>query len=245
MADWDKYIASARCRLAELQQCPPEPSDDMVRAVAHAATIERFKIGPHKEAEWVRDVAARLQKAHDAMDAEDSKWKSLLREAYSDCYGRRSEYDGHWLQWLDSEPCSMRSAVLQLWAPLDRRCADTEVIKRIRTFREQILPDVTESWGPGRILLMTSVLVTKLGVCRFPVYRHRAFRDAYSQSGYGSHRRGSDVGELYRHALGFLDKLIEEARKRELPLLDRLDAGNIVHVLDSGYRPTKPADDGP
>ena len=255
MADWDKYIASARCRLAELQQCPPEPSDDMVRAVAHAATIERFKIGPHKEAEWVRDVAARLQKAHDAMDAEDSRWKSLLRDAYGDCYGRQADYDVHWLRWLDRCPCSMRNAVLQLWAPFDSmpeqiRRADTEVIKRIRMFRKQIPPYVSKQppsqsslLGPGPTLLMTSVLVTKLGVCRFPVYRPRAFGHAYSRSGYRSFGRGSNVkklpqhelvGKLYRHALDFLDKLIEEARERGFHLRDRLEAGNLVHVLDPG-----------
>ena len=54
------------------------------------------------------------------------------------------------------------------------------------------------------------------------------FNNAYDITGYGRQERGADEGNLYQHALGFLDLFIEEASERGLELRHRLDAQSVV-----------------
>ena len=60
----------------------------------------------------------------------------------------------------------------------------------------------------------------------------------------------TEVGDLglYEHALGFLDRFIEEARARGVPVRHRLDAQGLVWIVtrqksESGGRETPPAED--
>ena len=62
----------------------------------------------------------------------------------------------------------------------------------------------------------------------YPPFRITAFEKAYDLTGYD--KPDGIVGEaaLYEHALGFLDRVIEEARARGLTLRHRLDAQSVV-----------------
>ena len=54
------------------------------------------------------------------------------------------------------------------------------------------------------------------------------FNEAYDRTGYGRPVRGADEGAIYDHALGFLDRLIEEAETRGLTLRHHLDAQSVI-----------------
>ena len=63
---------------------------------------------------------------------------------------------------------------------------------------------------------------------RYPPYRIRALKQACKQTGYPQPEDDASEAELYEHALGFLDRFIEEAEARDLPVRHRLDAQSIV-----------------
>ena len=61
---------------------------------------------------------------------------------------------------------------------------------------------------------------------------------AYKQTGYELPERGADeAADLYEHALGFLDRFMDEAKKRGLTMRHHLDAqsyvwGILKHTVD-------------
>ena len=57
------------------------------------------------------------------------------------------------------------------------------------------------------------------------------FGKAYQQTGYGDPERGASEAETYEHALEFLDRFIEEAAERSLPLRHRLDAQSLLWAI--------------
>ena len=87
-----------------------------------------------------------------------------------------------------------------------------------------------------------------LDVDQYPPFKITAFREAYERTGYDVPEQGADEAALYAHALGFLDQLIGEASKRELPLRHRLDAQTIAYrtiVASEPWRDRDEVDDPP
>ena len=73
-----------------------------------------------------------------------------------------------------------------------------------------------------------SVLLMGLDVERYPPFRVGVFNNAYERTGYDRPDGDADEAALYEHALGFLDRFIEEAAKRGLELRHRLDAQSVI-----------------
>ena len=75
---------------------------------------------------------------------------------------------------------------------------------------------------------------------RYPPYRRKPFRVAYERLGYPQDS-GSDPGGEYEYALNFLDRLLEEARRRgtDWPST-RLDAQSVVWWSPQGPGPPPP-----
>ena len=69
---------------------------------------------------------------------------------------------------------------------------------------------------------------------RYPPYQSRVFHDAYTRTGYPHNPDDSNEAVTYEHALGFLDRFIEEAALRGLVLRHRLDAQSVVWALKGG-----------
>ena len=77
-------------------------------------------------------------------------------------------------------------------------------------------------------------------VYQYPPFMITLFDEAYDRTGYHHPHEGSDEAVLYEHALGFLDRFIEEASERGLALSHRLDAQSLVWmILKTG--PTPPS----
>ena len=85
-----------------------------------------------------------------------------------------------------------------------------------------------------------------LDVHNYPPFRIRVFNRAYERTGYEQPERDADEAALYEHALGFLDRFIEEASERGLTLRHRLDAQSLVWAILQGRdQPTEPEEDTP
>ena len=67
-----------------------------------------------------------------------------------------------------------------------------------------------------------------------PPYRKEAYYKAYDLTGYAHPPHEATRGQLYSHALAFLDRIIAEAASRGLALRDRLDAQSVLWSISQG-----------
>ena len=125
------------------------------------------------------------------------------------------------LTWTRDEPGAALHALQTLWATNGRLVAE-----RIRMFCEQLPTRVIS--GTGTRANLVSVLLTGEDGERYPPYKKSHVNPACEQTGYPLPAAGATEAELYEHALGFLDRFIEEAEARGLPVRHRLDAESIV-----------------
>ena len=88
-------------------------------------------------------------------------------------------------------------------------------------------------------MTLISQLLMGLNVELYPPYRTNAFNEAYRSTGYDQPDQGADEAALYEHALGFLDRFIQEAQARGLTLRNRLDAQSMVWLNQSRYSSNK------
>ena len=92
--------------------------------------------------------------------------------------------------------------------------------------------EIRNTGGAGTRTNVISVLLMGLNVEEYPPFRVRLMDRAYDLIEYGRLDGNADEASLYEHFLGFLDKFVEEASQRELPLRHRLDAQSVVWALD-------------
>ena len=123
--------------------------------------------------------------------------------------------------WTREHPGAALRALQALWAASGRPLSD-----RIEAFCDQFPTEVIG--GAGTRMNVVSVLLMGEDVERYPPYRIKGFKRAYAQTGYPQPEDGSNEAQLYEHALGFLDRFIDEAKARDLPVRHRLDAQSIV-----------------
>ena len=171
-----------------------------------------------EERNYKLDIAARLQEAHEAVQAESDDWFDRLKRAFT----FRSNLVFHvtfsrFLQWCIDHELEARGALLELWSGKE----NIEVA--IRGFLQNRLPaDVVT--GQGTRTNLAAFLAMGVDPHHCPPYRVSPYTKAYNLTGYPLPDEGSDAAATYGHALGFLDAVIDEASKRGLELRDRLDA---------------------
>ena len=126
--------------------------------------------------------------------------------------------------WIDNFPEDALQALQAIWAG-----GDLSVLERIQTFSDLFPRSVIS--GSGTRANVISAFLMGMDYYHYPPFRIRLFNEAYQLTGYGPPDRNVDEAELYDHALGFLDRLMEEAAERGLELRHRLDAQSIVWAL--------------
>ena len=86
-----------------------------------------------------------------------------------------------------------------------------------------------------------------MNVETYPPFRTRLFEKAYDLTGYSQAPDGATEAAMYEHALGFLDRLIDEAAERGLTLRHRLDAQSVVWgvLSESDKEPPKDGEEPP
>ena len=149
---------------------------------------------------------------------------------------------GFWMRvealakWWDDEPERASAALRGLWAPYDGSPDGLpprdEVIARIRIFSNQ-LPAVDKNLRrpEGRMGLISALLI-RISAEHYPPFGVEMFRKAYDITDYPKPPKDADEATLYRHALEFLDKFVEEARARRLEWpRNLLEAQSVVYML--------------
>ena len=178
----------------------------------------------------------RLHMVRDKSFAGDARWLSELRETLR---ASNLSSGGAWrarevlLKWLEAEPDEGLAALRALWSDDSIPAAD-----RVSAFISQV-PDDSDFRGVGTRLRPVSVLLMALGR-EYPPYKWTEFRAAYDRVGYPKPPTDADEGAEYKHALDFLDHLVERtsALKLERPA-DRLEAQSVVWVNETKGTPSE------
>ena len=173
-----------------------------------------------EEIEYKVEMGRRLALARISVNNKADDWRDLVKRGISGNLIYSVEMAKFW-DWLDAFPDDALLALQALWTD-----EDVGVDERLRDFTE-LLPASTSS-GPGVRTTLGSVLLMGVDVERYPPFRVRLFNEAYLQTGYPPPQRGANEAEIYDHALGFLDTLIEEAAARGLQLRHRLDGQSVI-----------------
>ena len=215
--NWDDYIEHARRYIDSGQ-------------------IEKKELAPKRASE--RELAA----IRDAVLAGNPNWAGIMEKAKLEprlCDWRDRD---NMQKWFRNDPQGSRDALRRLWAPGGqsretgkRPVSDADVLDRIRAF--------VQIKGHGVPIRPISVLLMALGAERYPPFQTRTFNETYRRIGYSDPPPGSDEAGLYKHALGFLDRLVEEAQAQGLDRpSDRLEAQSVVWALATYFSDRKEPD---
>ena len=172
------------------------------------------------ETGYKKNIAERLAAARNAVLNNAVEWADLVKSGVS---GNiiHSVQQTKFRDWLDSSPQDARRALEALWTPVDINVAD-----RIREFCKQF-PN-TEVSGPGTRMNIVSQLLMGVDAEMYPPFMVTKFDGAYVRTGYDAPESDGDEATLYTHALGFLDRFIEEANQRDVELQNRLVAQSVM-----------------
>ena len=189
-----------------------------------------------EENDYKIKIGQRVAKAREAVLAGSTSWPDLVKRRISGNLIHHME-QVKFRNWVDEEPDESLRALLALW-----RDGDISVSDRVRAFAD-LLPR-SASAGVGTRTTIASVLVMGLDARRYPPFRTTLFDEAYQRTGYEPPNGDADEAALYDHALGFLDRLIDEASERGLDLRHRLDAQSVVWaVIRSDDEPAEEAEE--
>ena len=186
-----------------------------------------------QENDYKVEIGRKLKGAREAVLIGADDWASLVKGGlagnliYSIQQARLRD-------WINESPDDAWRALQAIWTR-----DDVPVSERIRAFCE-FLPSAQIS-GPGTRTTVASVFLMGLDVYQHPPFRITLFNSAYNRTGYGLPDKDGDEAVLYEHALGFLDRLIDEAAARGLNLRHRLDAQSLVWAIrNAGDEPVEP-----
>ena len=137
------------------------------------------------------------------------------------------------LKWLNTGDGT--DALRELWAQYEHQQATTvppvdNVIERVRRFSNRLPQEILQ--GSGTRMRPISVLLMALDAEQYPVFMTTVFKHAYTCTEFEEPRKDADEADLYKHAITFLDRFIEEARKRGRKTPgNRLEAQSLVWAL--------------
>ena len=214
------------------------PWDEFIRDAK--VLVDAGIIGIEDERKYKSKIGEKLAVAREATLEDSPEWPRLLRAGLTG-------FKTHPLPWQASdrfrtwvsESSDNVQALQEFWSK-----DSLSIIDRIRRFSSALPREVASR--PGLFTNLTSVLLMGLDVEKYPPFKITAFNEAYERTGYDMPERGADEAELYDHALGFLDRLIEETSKRGLTLRHRLDAQTIAYrTIVAPPPPVAPPPDDP
>ena len=181
------------------------------------------------ENDYKLDIGRRVAAAREAALSSANDWSALLEIALD----RNDANFISWRsisslnQWCIGHPDEALRALQAIWVR-----DDSSVTERVSAFSSLLPPSVIR--GVGTRTNVASGLLMGLDVRKYPPFGITVFNKAYDRTGYERPGRGADEAALYEHALGFLDRFIEEATERGLTLRHRLDAQSLVWAILHG-----------
>ena len=199
---------------------PPPPGGPWDRFVREAQTYVATGRLETEETDGKLATGQRLAEAREAVIGGAGGWADLVKRGIGGNLVfsiAQTRFRG----WVDGSPDDALAALQALWTR-----DDLDYTERISRFC-RLFPRSAAS-GTGTRMSVIAVLLMGLDAEQFPPFRVNVFDQAYRFTGYDG--PGLDWGEaaIYGHALGFLDRFIEEASARGLELRHRLDAQSLV-----------------
>ena len=176
-----------------------------------------------EEVDYKLRIGARLSDARGAVLEPSDDWQAVVKRGFGGNLIFSIE-QAKLRDWIDESSDDALLALQALWAQ-----DDSSFSERIRDFCG-LLPTSASS-GSGSRTAVSAVLLMGLNAEQFPPFRVSVFNPTYGEVGYGSPAQGADEAEIYDHALGFLDRFMDEASRRGLELRHRLDAQSVVWAI--------------
>ena len=198
-----------------------DPWDEFVRQAQQYLDSGRLA---EDELNHKLEIAAGLETARAAVLAGESDWHDPLKRALRSRPGHPIDYRllADFSTWCSDHPEDALQALQSLWQGSSPSIADP-----IRAFTNR-LPDDALRGAVGNSTNVIAVLLMGLDAREYPPYRVGVFNQAYDRTGYGKPAPNADEADVYEHALGFLDRFIEEAGERGVELKNRLKAQSVV-----------------
>ena len=189
----------------------PNPNlwDDFVR---RAREFSNKRDLDSYEVDYKLEIGGKLAETREAVLAGAGNWADLLKGALKTNEVNFVSWRLIWNlnQWCAEHPDDALTGLQFLWT----RDAPS-IDDRIRDFCE--LMPVSVSSGVGTRTNVVSALLMGLDVEKYPPFQVTVFDKAYEQTGYPElPEKDADEAAQYEHALGFLDRFMEEAKKRRL-----------------------------
>ena len=213
--DFDFYDADIGARLDDKNLW-----DEFVRRAQ--AYVDTGKL-QEEEIDYKVEIGRKLSEVRGALLDERNDWADGIKGGFADNLVYFVS-QARFLDWINESQEDASKALRAIWAG-----DESSVSERIEAFTE-LLPSSVVS-GPGSRLSVASVLLMGLDVDQYPPFRTTVFSNAYAFTGFEQPPKGADEAKLYEHALGFLDRFIEEASGRGLTLRHRLDAQSVVWAI--------------
>ena len=177
-----------------------------------------------EETDFKLKIGERLTEARNAVLEQSDGWQVKVKRGISGNLIFSIE-QAKFRDWIDESPDDALLALQALWTR-----AESALRERISDFCS-LLPRSASS-GSGSRTAVVAVLLMGLDAEEFPPFRVSVFDPAYDQVGYARPAQDAAEAEIYEHALGFLDRFMDEASGRDLKLRHRLDAQSVVWALD-------------
>ena len=188
-----------------------------------------------EEVDYKLRIGARLSEARNAVLEQSDDWQAVVKRGIGGNLIFSIE-QAKLRDWIDESSDDALLALQALWTR-----DNSSFSERIRDFCS-LLPRSASS-GSGSRTAVAAVLLMGLDAEQFPPFRISVFDPAYDQVGYGRPPQGAGEAEIYEHALGFLDRFLDEASRRGLELRHRLDAQSVVWAVErnQGEPPLPPS----
>ena len=191
---------------------------------------ERYKI----------DLGNALAAARAALLGDDGDWPKLLtaalRHQQNNIVNWRDQ--AKLVEWVEGNVNEARDALSAIWSEGDRTAGD-----RVRAFDVTLPERVFSRESKSARLNTASYFMMGVDAQRYPPYRRKVFQQAYRSLGYPPFSAG-DAGGEYEHALAFLDRMLDEARRQGMDWpATRLDAQSVVWWLKALEPVPDPVDD--
>ncbi len=184
-------------------------------------------------------ISRKLEAVRKSVLAESGDWGDLVKREIAN-YLINYRPTSRFKDWVDESPDDALEALQAIWTD-----NDSSVSERIRAFSDLFPTSVISGSGrrSGTRVNVISVLLMGVDVEQYPPFRIRTFDKLYKRTGYDSPKGNADEADLYNHALGFLDRFIEEASERGLNLRHRLDAQSVAWRIQGEEIGDYPDDD--
>ena len=202
-----------------------QPWNEFVRLAQKYLASGRLE---EDEIEYKLRIGADLQAVREAVLNNTDGWGGQLKKALA-TPGFNLIHNiplSKFRHWIDDSPQDALQAMQAIWTK-----EDSPVANRISSICSALPESIS---GRGTRMNIASVLLMGLDVEEYPPFQTRTFTKAYERTGYEQPAKGIDEAVLYEHALGFLDRFIEEAANSGFTLGNRLEAQSVAWAIVKG-----------